>query len=306
MTLPIHPAPDVQRGVNLPSQPDIDLRRVEDCVRKRSSTDRRMGNAWMIVPILPIAAGIFLAITLIGIVLSTLPRFQAGNALSQAQVVTGFFAFYGFALLTFYVILLIGAFATFYFLDRRNRHFKRQQLLFAAISSHLSSKNSIAGENVGKLNEVVDDSLLEEHDRPAGLWAVLYVFVTPVVGLVVAYNLTQDLRKHEERQLAYQTTLASALEQSDFPRPSFSVSRKHNRDPMVYLILTAITAGLFWIYWFYTILRDYNEHFEDQAVLEDQIVASLKPSITCSSCGGSVPHGAKFCPLCGSPQTART
>jgi hypothetical protein len=265
-----------------------------------------MGNVWMIVPILPIAAGIFLAITLIGIVLSALPRFQPGNALSQAQVVTGFFAFYGFALLTFYVVLLIGAFAIFYFLDRRNRHFKRQQLLFAAISSHLSSKNSIAGENVGKLTEVVDDSLLEEHDRPAGLWAILYIFVTPVVGLVVAHNLTQDLRKHEERQLAYQTTLASALEQSDIPRPSFSASRKHNRDPMVYLVLTAITAGLFWIYWFYTILRDYNEHFEDQAVLEDQIVASLKPSIICSSCGGSVPHGAKFCPLCGSPQTAKS
>lgn len=285
------------------SESNMEIRRVEDCIRKRSSTDRRMGSAWMIVPILPVAAVIILVSASIGIILSAIRNFQPGETALQAQVLAGIFTLYGAFILVLYVVLLIGAFAIFYFLDRRNRHFTRQQMLFTAISSYLTSKNRIGSEAIGKLCGITDDSLLEEHDRPAGLWAILYVFVTPVVGLVVAYNLTQDLRKHEERQQGYQTSLALAIEETGAPRPSFALSRGHRRDPMVYLVLTAITAGLFWIYWYYRILRDYNEHFEDQAVFEDQILATLKPTIKCKSCGGEVPTGAKFCPLCGSPQS---
>jgi hypothetical protein len=260
-----------------------------------------MGYSWMIVPVLPIIAGIALIVALIGIVISTISTLQPGEAPTQAFA--GIFAVYGLALVVFYAVLLIGAFAIFYFIDRRNRHFKRQQLLFGAISSYLLVRDSsTVSENVGKLTELVEDSIFEEQDRPAGLWALLYVFVTPIVGLVVAYNLTQDLRKHEERQFEYQQALAPAFEETGFARPSFATHRAHNRDPMVYIVLTAITGGLFWIYWFYTLLKDYNEHFAGQAAFEDQVLSVLKPSVTCTACGGTVPQGAKFCPLCGAPQ----
>jgi hypothetical protein len=86
------------------------------------------------------------------------------------------------------------------------------------------------------------------------------------------------------------------------PLPS---GRLHKRDPFLFLILTAITGGLFWIYWFYKLLEDYNEHFQDQALFEDQVLASLKPKIPskqCHSCGGPVPEEAKFCPFCGKSQ----
>jgi len=258
-----------------------------------------MGNTWMIIPILPVVASIFLAAALIGIVVSVIPRFQPTEAVQQAQLLTGIVAIYGVIILTFFIVMVIGAFAIYYFSDRRNRHFKRQQMLFAVISSYLQSRTGVISENVGRLGQLAEDSVFEESDRAAGLWSVLYIFVTPIIGLVVAYSLTHDLHQHEERQLAYQGTLASALEEVGFTRPSLTSARTHNRDPMVYLIVTAITAGLFWIYWFYTLLRDYNEHFEDQARLEDQILASFKPTITCRNCNGSVPYGAKYCPLCG-------
>jgi hypothetical protein len=84
--------------------------------------------------------------------------------------------------------------------------------------------------------------------------------------------------------------------------------KTRKRDSMLFLLLTIITAGLFWIYWFYTLLRDFNEHFANQALFEDRILAVLKPAAVphekkCAACGGSVPPSAKYCPFCGAAQT---
>lgn len=295
-------------GIQLTAPADLAVRKIEMYIQRRDSTDRRMGSVWMIVPFLPIAAVLVLVIGFIGIILSVLPQFREPNVtdVAAARTFAGIFALYGFAFLTIYVVMLIGAFAIFYFLDRRNKHFTRQQMLFAAISSYFISRGRLISQNVGDLAQLSEASVLEEEHRSAGLWAILYVFVTPIIGLLAAYNLTQDLRKHEERQLAFQSTLASAFEESELQRPTFPPCRSHSRDPMTYLIVTAITAGLFWIYWFYVLLKDYNEHFEDQAVFENQLLTIVKPSAVCKSCGGSVPYGAKFCPLCGTAMAQPT
>ena len=104
----------------------------------------------MIVPLLPILAVIVLAIGFIGIILSLLPQLQAANAndVQAAQTLANIFALYGFAFVTLYVVMLIGAFAIFYFLDRRNKHFRRQQLLFASISSYFLSRSALISRNV--------------------------------------------------------------------------------------------------------------------------------------------------------------
>jgi hypothetical protein len=115
------------------------------------------------------------------------------------------------------------------------------------------------------------------------------------------------LHKHEELQSNYQTTLLSALSETGVAPLTLPPSRLHKRDPMMLIILTAITAGIFWIYWFYTLLKDYNEHFQDQAQFEDQILTLLTPqpkARNCGTCGGAVPENAKFCPHCGRQQTS--
>jgi len=285
------------------------LRRVEAENRRRAATDRRMGYAWMIVPILPPLVIIALVAAIVGLVVSSLPNLQQiGTAASGvtsgfAGAVAAIIVVYVFAVFAFYVVLLLGAFAFYYLIDRRNRHFRRQQLLFSAIPAYLLEKGaSNTHEQIVRLAEFSEDSTFEEVDRPAGLWAIASLFAAPIVEFIVAYNLTQDLRKHEERQMAFQQTLPLAFEEAGFARPSLPSSRSHSRDALLYVVLSAITAGIFWIYWFYTLLRDYNEHFNDQAVFEDQVLATLKPITTCVSCHGSIPQGVKFCPLCGAAQ----
>ena len=292
--------------------PQIDpaLLRIEELVRRRSSTDRRMGYVWMIVPILPAVAAVVIGASLIGILVSILPRISSLTRPQSTQtaitpIAGEIFALYGLAIVTFYVVLLFGALAFYYLIDRRNRHFGRQQLLFSTLHRYLAAK-APASENMSRLGQLSEDSVYGERDRPAGLWAVLFLFVTPIVGLLAAYNLTQDLQRHDELQSSYQTTLVNAFSDAGVQPPAFSPYKFHKRDPFLFIILSAITAGLFWLYWFYTLLKDYNEHFLDQTRFEDQILNSLMPQkamITCGVCGAGVPRNARFCPSCGNAQT---
>jgi len=285
------------------AQADVLLRRIENEMRRRPYTDRRMGHGWTIVPVLPLVLGIALFVALIGLVVSSLTNIQQATSVTSGMA--DIFSLYLFTIIAVYAVVLLGAVAFYYLIDRRNRHFQRQQALFASVPAYLlERKSTTRHESIANLIGLSQDSSFEEQNRPASLWAILYIFATPIVGLIVAYSLTQDLRKHEERQSAYQQTLPSALEEAGFARPSISSGRYHNRDPILYIVLTAITAGLFWIYWFYTLLQDYNDHFADQAVFENQLLGALKPMITCATCGGSIPQGVKFCPLCGTAQSS--
>ncbi len=291
------------------TQPELLIQRIEDLIRRRSSTDRRMGYVWMIVPILPIIAGIAIAVSIIGILVSAISRVGSLQQPQNAAPIVGeILGLYGFAIMSLYLVLLVGSFALYYLIDRRNAHFKRQQQLFSMLPTYLASREKAPrAESNYRLAQLSEDSVLEERDRPAGLWAVLYLFVTPIVGLIVAYSLTQDLRKHEDLQSAYQTSLVGAFSEAGIQLPTFASDRAHKRDPILLIILTAITAGLFWIYWFYTLLKDYNEHFRDQTRFEDQILASLKPQPAtnpCATCGGAVPETARFCPNCGRPRSS--
>jgi len=289
------------------SQIDPALLRIEELVRRRSSTDRRMGYVWMIVPLLPPLAAVVIGASLIGVLVSVLPRIssftQPQNAITP--VVGEVFALYGLAIITLYVVLLFGVLAFYYLIDRRNRHFGRQQLLFYTLQRYLAAK-APASENMSRLGQLSEDSVYGERDRPAGLWAVLFLFMPPIVGLITAYNLTQDLSRHDELQASYQTTLVDAFSDAGVQPPTFSPYKFHKRDPFLFIILSAITAGLFWIYWFYMLLKDYNEHFSDQTKFEDQILNSLIPQEAtkpCGTCGGSVPRNARYCPSCGRAQT---
>lgn len=291
-------------SLTTPTQSDLLLQRVENLVQDRSTTDRRMGYAWLLVPVLPILVAIALAVSFIGIILSAISH--VGNLQQSPSALTGvagaIVALYGSAIVLLYVVLLFGAFALYYLIDRRNKHFRRQQKLFAAVQRYLASKlNSPSNGSVFRLGLLAEESVFDEQERSAGLWSVLYLFVNPIVALIIAHNLTQDLRRHEDRQSAYQTELVAAMSETGLQATSTPL-RSHRRDPILFVVLTLITGGLFWIYWFYTLLKDYNEHFEDHVQFETGLMSLLKPQPTmrgCVTCGGSIPQTAKFCPLCG-------
>jgi len=298
--------------IKVATQRDPTLNRIEALAHRRSETDRRMGYGWMIIPLLPVAAVIIIGAVFVGIILSIIPRI--GNLSQQTTttaqsaiepVVGGILALYGLGIIVFFAVMFFGALSFYYMIDRRNRHFGRQQLLFSGIHRYLVSK-APSSETISQLGDIAEDSGLAEGTRPAGLWALLFMFVAPIVGLIASYNLTQDMRKHDELQSKYQATLVPSLAEAGFQDPNFQGYKTHNRDPVLFVILTAITGGLFWIYWYYTLLKDYNDHFMEHAKFEEQLLKTLiptPPQKTCGTCGGKVPATAKFCPSCGRQQT---
>ena len=286
------------------------LERIETLIHRRTESDRRMGYGWMIVPLLPLAAVITIASSFVGILISILPKLsnlsQANTQSTLAPFASGIFALYGIAVILYFGVLFFGALSFYYMVERRNRHFARQQLLFSTIHNYLTSKRPESA-NAAHLGYIAEDSESQERPRSAGLWSLLYLFVTPIVGLILSYCLTQDIRKHDELQAKFQSTLVPSLSDASLQPPNFAPYKSRGGDPVLFVILSAVTGGLFWIYWYYTLLRDYNGHFADQARFEDQLLQLLKPpqaTVTCGTCGGAVPTGAKFCPHCGRQQSA--
>lgn len=284
------------------------LQRLEEITKMRTTTDRRMGNIWMLVPILPLILTVLLVTSFIQAIAPMIPNLSSLQESTSAGSFAGqLLEFYASAIVSMYAAFLLLSLAVYYLIDRRNRHFKRQQLLFTTLTKYLQAKASSTTPQASKLARICEDAAFDEDFRPAGLWATLTLFVTPVVSLVVAFNLTQDLCNHDLRQADFQESLAGTLTEAGIaPLPSVSL-KPLKRDMILLLVLTVITAGLFWIYWFSILLKDYNEHFARQALFEDSILAALRASrriAACAACGGSVPENAKYCPFCGGPQTS--
>jgi len=295
--------------IKMAAQQDSTLRRIESLVRRRSETDRRMGYGWMIVPLLPLAAAISIGGIFAELLVSIIPKIANLSQTNATQtavepIVGGLLALYGLGIIVAFGVVFIGALSFYYLIDRRNLHFGRQQILFSTIHQYLASK-ATTSQNISQLGYLSEDSASAEVPRPAGLWALLFLFAFPIVGIIAAYGLTQDLRKHDELQSKYQLALGASLVEAGIQEPNLPAYKSHNRDPVLFIILTAITGGLFWVYWYYTLLKDYNEHFTDQAKFEDQVLNIVIPpptQRTCGSCGGAIPPTARFCPHCGSQQ----
>jgi hypothetical protein len=269
-----------------------------------------MGNVWMLVPLLPIVVAIVVAaafVRAIALIIPQLQNFQgttppASLGASVGSLIVGAYAI---AIVAGYALLFLLSLALYYLIDRRNGHFRRQQLLFTTLIKYLETKHTSDGSRSSRLAQLCEDAEFEEQERPAGVWAILNLFATPIASLVVASNLTQDLSKHDARQVSLEEALIGAFTEAGIASPSLGNTKTRRRDPMLFLLLTIITAGLFWIYWFYTLLRDFNEHFANQDLFEDRILAALKPAThekKCAACGGSVPLSAKYCPFCGAAQ----
>ena len=53
-----------------------------------------------------------------------------------------------------------------------------------------------------------------------------------------------------------------------------------DRSFILYFILGLVTAGIFYIYWIYVLLEDPNNHFRQQAMIEDTIISQVTPLLS--------------------------
>jgi len=309
---------------------------LEYAIRKRSESDRIMGYVWMIVPILPLLLAVLGAAIFLGLVLTAIATgitTPAPTGFAPISFMEGILilAWIGLILVGF-IVSIFGAIALYYMISRRNDHFRRQRMFTSILLPYLETKLKEKGRSSNAISTLAllnRDSEYEETEKSPAVWAVLYLFVSPIVGLYVYHFLTQDLYKHFKRQVELGRNLDALLKDLDVQLVSPAQYEMKRRETILYMILTIITVGLFWIYWFYLQLKEYNEHFKSQWKLEDQLMNILRTRMEglppetyaaalptappaplplglkyCQYCGKAILLDAKFCDLCGKQQPA--
>ncbi|PJB21109.1 MAG: hypothetical protein CO114_07100 [Euryarchaeota archaeon CG_4_9_14_3_um_filter_38_12] len=88
------------------------------------------------------------------------------------------------------------------------------------------------------------------------------------------YFLTKDPGIHDSRQNSFIRYASSALHKLGITvQPSWKTIPQ--RSAVLYLVLS-LFMPFFFIYWFYVVIKDLNNHFRTQWVFEDSLVNALR------------------------------
>ncbi len=222
-------------------QLSIPLENLRRDLRTRLESDKQMSSAWAIVPLLPIIVGIVVVVIIFAAIFSAIGSVGPSGTTTMGSAALGAALFGSIFLLYFlyFVVLILVALMVFKMVSRRNTHFNRQILLQEDIISMAKEMSAKRGVDVSILLNNMDRSVrearLEEVEKNATLWAIL-VFVSG---------------------LAYRNP--------PIPDRSFAL----------YFVLSLITGSIFAVYWVYVLVSDPNNHFRQQMLMEDTIMAQL-------------------------------
>jgi hypothetical protein len=261
----------------------VELENLMKDIRMRVESDSMMSTAWILVYLLPSILAIamvsvfFVALVSYVVTVSNTPSGQPVPTLQLAPVVATFIGLlYAFVI----VGLIVNVLLIYKLVNRRDKHFKRQILLFedivTAAKAMTTKKGLDAGTSLASCQRTVREARTDETEKGAVLWAFLSVFVFPLAWYVY-YFLMKDFYRHERREDGLWEDLGRVLDKEGV---RFSLPRRTEPMPersfALYLVLSIVTLGFFGIYWLYVLLKDPNNHFTYHVQVEDQLLASLE------------------------------
>src|SRR5256712_6562800 len=237
-----------------------------------------MSGAWAIVPLLAVIVGVgvfggvfatlFPAIGSVGSPGTT----TTGTSALGAALVGSIFLLY----FLYFVVLVLVAVLIFKLVSRRNTHFNRQILLqedLVSMAKEIAAKKGVdVSILINNMDRNVREARLEETEKNATLYALLYGFV----WLYTAYFLMKDFFKHERREDLFINDMLRTFNALGVP-----INFPYRNPPIpdrsfaLYFILTLITGSIFAVYWVYVLVSDPNNHFRQQMLMEDTIMAQL-------------------------------
>ncbi len=262
----------------------IALENVRQDLRTRLESDPQMSGAWAIVPLIPLIGGILASVIFFVVLFSAISGLAPGSTstTAAASVVGALFA----AIFIFYVVLFIIAIIvtilSFKLVKRRNTHFTRQAFVFEDLigaAKQLAAKKGVdVSLHVNYLERNMREARFDELEKNATLYAILSLF--PIFSYYIYYFLMKDFFRHERREDLYIAGLTNLLATLGIP---INLPRRTSPVPdrsfAVYFIVNLITGGIFSVYWVYVLVTDPNNHFRQQAWVEDTIMAQLSPAL---------------------------
>jgi hypothetical protein len=185
-----------------------------------------------------------------------------------------------------FVLNIVIAYMIYKLVQRRNTHFNRQSLLYedlADAAEELVTKKGVqmtAAISLNNLDRIAREARVYEPEKSATLWVILILAGTslpaatflaapsgagllPLLAvLYVYYFLMKDFYRHERREDQFIRDLLGALTIS-----GLTVSLPYRNPP-----LPERSFAL------YLVLNDPNNHFRQQMLIEDTIMAQLSAS----------------------------
>jgi len=264
----------------------ITLENLRRDARMRIESDSQMSAAWIIVPILPLIGLILLFVSIFAASFATFRTFNAtsGPTTGVSPAFGAVFALVIFVELGIFAVFIVFAIMLYKLVKRRNTHFSRQMFLYEDLinsAKELAAKKGVdIALPLNNLDRTYREARVEETEKSAALWAIL-CFITGIATLYVYYFLMKDFFKHERKEELFFEDLNRALITAgitmNLPRRTVPIP---DRSFILYFILGLVTAGIFYIYWIYVLLEDPNNHFRQQAMIEDTIISQVTPLLS--------------------------
>jgi Domain of unknown function (DUF4234) len=238
-----------------------------------------MTGAWAIVPLLPIIVGIVATVIFFAFLLTslrTVPPTTPGANSTAVGLVGALVGALIVDYISYFVVLILVAFLIFKLVSRRNGHFNRQILLqedLVTMARELAAKKGVdVSILLNNMERSAREARLEDMEKNATLYALL----GGLVWIYAAYFLMKDFFRHERREDLFINDLLRTFNALGVP-----INFPYRNPPIpdrsfaLYFILTLITGSIFGVYWVYVLVTDPNNHFRQQMLMEDTIMAQL-------------------------------
>jgi len=273
-----------------------------------------MSTGWIALPLLLITSIIVFFIIILAEIFGYIFSTAYETTLSYADLLRTIAPTVRAYSIVSFVLNIVIAYMIYKLVQRRNTHFARQNLLYEDLMNTaeewVTKKGVQMNASIGlnNLDRIAKDARVYESEKSAILWVMLTLAGTslpaatssagsagagllPLLAvLYVYYFLMKDFYKHERREDQFIRDLLGA-----FAISGLNVSLPYRNPPLpdrsfaLYLVLSVVTVGFFWVYWVYALLNDPNNHFRQQMLIEDTIMAQLSAPMTASTPVPSTP-----------------
>jgi hypothetical protein len=238
--------------------------RIMEAINRRGQTDEMIPTWWVFLP-------------LFAVLLSMVFNFAG----FYVNIPGGFIVTTAVSLIVAIVVLLL----IYKLLKRHNLHMAREAALRRGTIDFFKFKaeEKGVGPQVSQYTQAMEnidrEGLGSEKPQDALLWTILCIipFINYVAYILIGYWLTNFSPGHDRRFFAFAQNTQYAGTQIGMQNLLPPMWRPvPERSFLLYIILTIITLGLFAIYWVYVLIKDLNEHFQNQWEFEDALSREIQ------------------------------
>lgn len=254
-----------EKDPHLTSQIEAEIKR---SVMMRGTSDLIISKLWSLAPLLVLSTLFAVFILIIGISLSYDRTPFIVGALALVFLVVSFIIF---SLLVIYPLYLM--------IKRRTEHFKRDHILMKGLIEYLSlrgpEENIDLTQEISTLNLIMFEAYQSEDEKSPMMYSLI-TLVVPVVGFFyVLYFLMRDIYTHDKRLAAFMENSQRGFDKLGYVIVIPTWKTLNERNFVMYLCLSLVFPP-FAIYWIYGLIDDYNKHFKNQWIFEDQIMICIE------------------------------